>query len=262
MGQPFPVLFVSHGAPTFAVEPGLAGAALNSLGKELPTPHAVVILSPHWRSNRSIRVTGHAQPETVHDFGGFPDALYRLRYPAPGAPDLAASIVGTLSASGWEAEINQRRGRDHGAWVPLLHLLPSANVPVVQLSMPASMDPVSALRLGQALESLRSEDILIVASGSLTHNLYEFRGSGPDAAPYVEGFATWTASALARQDTDALINYRKEAPDAVRAHPTDEHFLPLFIALGAAGSDYQLRVLEGGVVHGVLSMDSYMFSNP
>lgn len=262
MGQPFPVLFVSHGAPTFAVEPGLAGAALNSLGKELPPPRAVVILSPHWRSSRGIRATASPQPETVHDFGGFPDALYQLRYSAPGDPALAKSIVETLVAAGWDAEIDDRRGWDHGAWVPLLHLLPSADVPVVQVSMPASLDPVSALRLGEALNPLRSEDILIVASGSLTHNLYEFRSSGQNAAPYVEGFANWTASALAQKDIQGLINYREEAPDGVRAHPTDEHFLPLFIALGAAGPDYHLRVLKGGVVHGVLSMDSYLFSNP
>ncbi|WP_454719818.1 MULTISPECIES: DODA-type extradiol aromatic ring-opening family dioxygenase [Cupriavidus] len=260
-----PVLFVSHGAPTFAVEPGLAGASLAALGQALPRPSAVVVISPHWQTRGGVRIGASAAPATVHDFGGFPEALYRLQYPAPGQPALAAQIQLLLEAAGWSATLDAQRGLDHGAWVPLMHLLPAANVPVVQVSLPTPLTPANALRLGQALRPLREQGVLIVASGSLTHNLYEFRASrhaAPDAAGYVADFARWTAQALRERQTAELLAYRDLAPGAERAHPTDEHFLPLFVALGAAGEGYDLRVLEGGITHGVLAMDSYLFDDP
>ncbi|WP_420996273.1 DODA-type extradiol aromatic ring-opening family dioxygenase [Cupriavidus sp. 30B13] len=257
-----PVLFVSHGAPTFAVEPGEAGASLAALGQALPRPSAVVVISPHWRTRGGVRIGTSQAPATIHDFGGFPEALYRLQYPAPGQPALAAQIQSLLGAAGWPATPDPQRGLDHGAWVPLLHLLPAADVPVVQVSLPAPLTPADAVRFGQALRPLREQGVLIVASGSLTHNLYEFRGAAPGAAEYVVEFARWTAETLRRGQIGKLLAYRDLAPDAERAHPTDEHFLPLFIALGAAGEDYALRVLAGGVVHGVLAMDSYLFDSP
>ena len=260
MNHPYPVLFVSHGAPTFAMDPGPAGAELAALGRELPSPRAIVIVSPHWMTRDGVRITGSKSPETIHDFGGFPAELYRLRYPAPGDPQLAQQIQELLSADGWSVAVDNHRGLDHGAWVPLLHLLPAANVPVVQVSMPMPLDPSGALQLGQSLRPLRQKGVMIIGSGSLTHNLYEFRGSDGAAAPYVEAFADWTANALAHADLAALMDYRMRAPEAARAHPTDEHFLPLFIALGAAGNEYVLRKLRGGVAYGVLAMDSYVFS--
>jgi len=264
-----PVLFVSHGAPTFAIEPGLAGASLAALGQALPRPGAVVVISPHWHTRGGVRIGASAAPATIHDFGGFPEALYRLQYPAPGQPALAARIQTLLGAAGWPATLDPQRGLDHGAWVPLMHLLPAADVPVVQVSLPAPLAPADALRLGQALRPLREQGVLIVASGSLTHNLYEFRASrdgSPEAAGdvtgYVVDFARWTAGALRDRQRDKLLAYRDLAPGAARAHPTDEHFLPLFVALGAAGENYTLRVLDGGITHGVLSMDSYLFDGP
>lgn len=260
MNHPYPVLFVSHGAPTFAMDPGPAGAELAALGRELPSPRAIVIVSPHWMTRDGVRITGSKSPETIHDFGGFPAELYRLRYPAPGDPQLAQQIQELLSADGWSVAVDNHRGLDHGAWVPLCHLLPAANVPVVQVSMPMPLDPSGALQLGQSLRPLRQKGVMIIGSGSLTHNLYEFRGSDGAVAPYVEAFADWTANALAHADLAALMDYRMRAPEAARAHPTDEHFLPLFIALGAAGNEYVLRKLRGGVAYGVLAMDSYVFS--
>lgn len=261
MKTSFPLLFVSHGAPMFAIEPGLAGQHLTELGRELPRPDAIVILSPHWMTRGEIRVTASAAPSTIHDFGGFPDALYQIQYPAPGAPALAARIVEMLQTAGWKSRLDANRGLDHGAWVPLRYLAPDADIPVVQVSMPASLDTREAWKLGQALKPLRDMNILIVASGSLTHNLYEFRGATPHGAQYVKDFAAWTAKTLASGNLDQLLDYKQYAPSAERAHPTDEHYLPLFIALGAAGDKYETRVLEGGVTYGVLAMDSYLFSS-
>lgn len=261
MKTSFPLLFVSHGAPMFAIEPGLAGKNLAELGRELPRPDAIVVVSPHWMTRDEVGVTASTTPKTIHDFGGFPDALYQIQYPAPGAPALAAQIVEMLQDAGWESRLDANRGLDHGAWVPLLYLAPEADIPVVQVSMPASLDTRNAWQLGQALKPLRDMNILIVASGSLTHNLYEFRGATPHGAQYVKDFAAWTAKSLASGNLDQLLDYKQYAPSAERAHPTDEHFLPLFIALGAAGDRYETRVVEGGVTHGVLAMDSYLFSS-
>ncbi|WEK07884.1 MAG: class III extradiol ring-cleavage dioxygenase [Candidatus Pseudomonas colombiensis] len=261
MNTSFPLLFVSHGAPMFAIEPGLAGQRLAELGRELPRPDAIVILSPHWMTRGEVNVTASTAPETIHDFGGFPDALYQFNYPAPGAPALAAHIVDLLQSAGWKSRLDPHRGLDHGAWVPLLYLAPEADIPIVQVSMPARLDTHQAWKLGQALKPLRDMNVLIVASGSLTHNLYEFRGATREGAGYVKEFAAWTARTLQAGHTDQLLDYKAHAPSAERAHPTDEHFLPLLIALGAAGEDYETRVLEGGVTYGVLAMDSYLFSS-
>lgn len=262
MNTLFPLLFVSHGAPSFAMEPGLAGKKLAELGRQLPQPDAIVILSPHWMTRDHVSVTASTLPKTIHDFGGFPDALYELSYPAPGAPELASHIVELLQTAGWDSRLDSNRGLDHGAWVPLLYLAPDADIPVVQVSMPATLDTRSAWKLGEALKPLREMNVLIVASGSLTHNLYEFRGATPHGADYVKQFAAWTAQTLQARNIDQLLDYKQYAPEAKRAHPTDEHFLPLFIALGAAGEKYQTQVLEGGITHGVLAMDSYLFTSP
>ncbi|WP_095097771.1 class III extradiol ring-cleavage dioxygenase [Pseudomonas sp. Irchel 3A5] len=261
MNTSFPLLFVSHGAPTFAIEPGLAGPKLAELGRELPKPDAIVVLSPHWMTRGEVSVTASTAPKTIHDFGGFPDALYQVSYPAPGAPELASHIVDLLQTAGWKSRLDPARGLDHGAWVPLLYLAPEADIPVVQVSMPATLDTRSAWQLGVALKPLREMNVLIVASGSLTHNLYEFRGATAHGADYVKQFAAWTARTLQAGTIDQLLDYKQYAPSAERAHPTDEHFLPLFIALGAAGNSYQTMVLDGGITHGVLAMDSYLFTS-
>ena len=208
MNSPSPVLFVSHGSPMFAIEPGLAGKHLAELGRELPRPDAIVILSPHWMTRDGVAVTASATPPTIHDFGGFPDALYQIQYPAPGAPALAARIADMLQVRGWTSRLDTDRGLDHGAWVPLSYLAPQADIPVVQVSMPAALDTRGALKLGRALKPLRDMNVLIVASGSLTHNLYEFRGATPHGAQYVKDFAAWTAKTLAPGNLQQLLDYR------------------------------------------------------
>ncbi|HOX67774.1 MAG TPA: class III extradiol ring-cleavage dioxygenase [Phycisphaerae bacterium] len=252
-----PSLFVSHGAPTFALEPGVAGAALSALGRRLPPLSAVLIVSPHWITT-GFRVTSGTRPATIHDFSGFPPALYELQYPAPGDPARAAEIVRLLASAGIDVTLDAQRGLDHGAWVPLRHLLPTASTPVLQLSLSDTLDARGALRLGEALRPLREQGVLVVGSGSLTHNLGEFRGPATEAG-YVADFVQWIRQAVAERDTAALVDYRHRAPHAVRSHPTEEHFLPLLVAVGATSDADRVDVIEGGTLYGMLSMESYVF---
>jgi len=254
-----PVLFVSHGAPTFALEPGRLGPQLTVFGRSLPRPKALLVVSPHWMT-RGLRVATTAAPATVHDFGGFPRALFELQYPAPGAPELARRTQEVLRAAGWPAEADDNQGLDHGAWVPLRFLYPEADVPVFQLSLPASLDAKQAYALGQALRPLRAEGVLVVGSGSLTHNLYEFRmHDDGHEAEYAREFAAWVRQVVEARDDERLQQALAIAPHAKRAHPTAEHFLPLLVAAGAASPEDKVRTLEGGITYGVLSMDSYVF---
>jgi 4,5-DOPA dioxygenase extradiol len=253
-----PSIFVSHGAPTFAIEPGVAGAQLRALGRALGKPTAILVVSPHWMT-RGVQITATDQPETVHDFGGFPRALYGIQYPAPGSPQFAARVREVLHAGGISASLDAHRGLDHGAWVPLLHLYPDADVPVLQVSIPIDTDPQKALELGRALAPLAEEGVLIVGSGSLTHNLYEFRMGDAQEAGYAREFSEWIRQAVLEGDTDRLVHALERAPHAQRAHPTTEHFLPLLVAAGAASTAAPATVLDGGIRHGVLAMESYVF---
>ena len=253
-----PSLFVSHGAPTFALEPGIAGPQLERLGRTLERPRAVLVVSPHWMT-RDVAVSSAPMPQTMHDFGGFPEALYRIQYPAPGHPELAQTAASLLAQAGHRVALDPQRGLDHGAWVPMRYLYLQADVPVFQVSMPATLDPESAWLFGEALSSLSEQGVLIVGSGSLTHNLREFRqGHGRDET-YVQEFVDWMQAAVLARDRDLLLQTLTRAPHAARAHPTVEHLLPLFVAAGAAAADAPASVLPGGITHGMLSMDAYLF---
>lgn len=251
-------LFVSHGAPTFALEPGLIGPALAQLGGRLPRPEAILVVSPHWMTS-GVQVGTGASPGTLHDFNGFPPELYRLQYPAPGHPKLARRAL-ELLAGEWRPQENSCRGLDHGAWVPLMHLFPDATVPVFQVSMPKNLNSQSAWHLGQALQPLEREGVLIIGSGSLTHNLYEVRWGDTRSAAYVETFTRWVREAVVQGDTDRLLATLDAAPHAHRAHPTPEHFLPLLVAAGAAGTGATGVAIGGGIEHGVLAMDGFVFN--
>jgi 4,5-DOPA dioxygenase extradiol len=257
---PAPSLFVSHGSPMFALEPGLLGPALQRIGRALPDLAAVVIVSPHWQT-RGVRVAASPAPETIHDFGGFPPPLYALQYTPPGAPELAGEVAAMLANAGFDVAIDTQRGLDHGAWVPMRYLKPDADVPVFQVSLPHDLDAAGALRLGRALAPLRARGVLVLGSGSLTHNLYEFRQHIRDPE-YAQAFADWVADAVRRRDIDALVDYRARAPHGERAHPTEEHYLPLLVAIGASSGDDTASLVEGGMTHGVLSMDSFGFGLP
>ena len=255
-----PSIFISHGSPMFVLEPGVLGPNLRAIGQSLRGITAVLVVSPHWQT-RGVRVGGSAAPETIHDFGGFHEPLYQLQYPAPGAPTLAQEAASLLVQAGFEATLDDHRGLDHGAWVPLRYLFPDAGVPVFQVSLPQHIDAAGALRLGQALAPLRERGVLVVGSGSLTHNLYEFRQHIRDPE-YAQQFVDWIRDAVAARDVEALVDYRRRAPHAARAHPTGEHYLPLLVAAGASFATDATRVVEGGMTYGVLSMDSFAFGLP
>ena len=255
-----PALYVSHGAPLFAVDAGETGPALTRWGKavraQFPALRGVVVMSPHWMARTPQVMTG-PQPATWHDFGGFPPALYQLQYPAPGAPALAQEVLDLLQAAGVAAQGDAQRPFDHGAWVPLMHLFPEADLPVVQVALPVGAGPAEVHAMGAALRGLRSQGVLVLGSGSMTHNLAEFFGGAREPAPYVIEFSRWIESALARGDLKALLNYRSLAPHAERAHPTEDHFLPLFFALGAAGDDLHANYLSREVMYSMLAMDAF-----
>jgi 4,5-DOPA dioxygenase extradiol len=255
-----PTLFVSHGSPMTAVEPGAAGPAWAKLAAALPKPRAILIASAHWETELPM-LTGNPAPGTIHDFAGFPDALYALRYPAKGAPDVAAEASALLKQGGITAGIDGCRGLDHGAWVPLMHMYPGADVPVVQLSIQPARGAAHHLELGRALAPLSDRGVLIVGSGHVTHNLRDWmlNRRRPNDLRYVAVFSDWVAQQLGNDDRDALIAWRERGPDAGRAHPTDEHFLPLLVAFGAAGARPRVARAHRDVVDGALSMDAYRF---
>jgi 4,5-DOPA dioxygenase extradiol len=250
-------LFISHGSPMFALEPGRLGANLAALGRTLSGMTAVLVVSPHWQT-RGVRVATTPTPATLHDFGGFPAPLYQLQYPAPGAPQQAAQAALALQAAGFDVATDPQRGLDHGAWVPLRHLLPQADIPVFQVSMPHDLDVAGALRMGRALAGLRAQGVLLIGSGSLTHNLYEF-GRPVGDPEYAEAFAEWVHKAVLAHDIAALVDYRRRAPHAVRAHPTEEHFLPLLVAIGASHATEPAQRIDEGMTDKVFSMDSFAF---
>ena len=252
-----PSLYISHGSPMLALEPGESGPALKHLAAQLAKPKAIVLLSAHWES-ADLRVASHPAPETWHDFGGFPRELYAVQYPAPGDPALAARIVQLLATHGLPAQLDAKRPFDHGAWVPLSLMYPAADIPVVQVSLPSQLGPAGLNEVGQALASLRSEGILIIGSGSITHNLRELDWqAGPESVePWAKAFRDWMIEKLAADDEAALHQYRQKAPFAVKNHPSDEHLLPLYFARGAGGP---FSIAHQGWTLGALGMDIYRF---
>jgi len=255
-----PSLFVSHGSPMLAIQESPAHHFLKNLGATLPTPSAILVASAHWESMGGPAVSVTAKPETIHDFGGFPQALFDIQYPAAGAPQLAARAVELLKQGGFPVGVSTSRGLDHGAWVPLRLIYPQADIPVFQVSVVRGATPADHFRIGQALQALRDENVLILGSGSLTHNLYEFRGQHIDSAvpAWVSEFDIWMKKCLEENDVDVLLNYRSLAPYASRNHPSEEHLLPLFVALGAGGAG-NVRHLHSSYEYGILAMDMFAF---
>jgi 4,5-DOPA dioxygenase extradiol len=278
----FPAIYVSHGSPMLAIDPGPTGAAFDALGVRLRAlkPKAVLVISAHWIYS-TLAVGTRTRQEAWHDFGGFPRELYALRYDAPGSPDLAARVKSLIEAAaipgaGFVAE-DEDRPLDHGAWMPLRHFFPDADVPVVQLAFNPYLSPATQIEIGRALAPLRAEGVLVIGSGSFTHNLQEVFGGGerkaqhgPETEPYVDAFRGWMADALnealATGDTGRIADYRTQAPFARRAHPTDEHLLPFYVTLGAAigadaraGQDASVARVADEVTYGVLAMDTFVF---
>jgi len=257
-----PTLFISHGSPTLAIERSPARDFLAGYGAALGKPRAIVIASAHFVTSRPA-VVGDERPGMIYDFYGFPDALRQIVYPAPGDPLVAMKVAGLLQQAGFAPAIVTGRGYDHGAWVPLSLLYPQADVAVVQVAVQPHLGPAHHLAVGRALASLRDEGILVIGSGSATHNLHEFyRGtrSPDDPVPeWVRGFDAWVHEKVAAGATDDLVNYRTRAPFAQENHPTEEHFLPLHVALGAAGERATGELAHSSYASGVLSMSAYVF---
>ncbi|MGZ5064973.1 MAG: 4,5-DOPA-extradiol-dioxygenase [Usitatibacter sp.] len=251
-----PALFLSHGAPTLAVEETDETRAWAKLAAELPRPKAILAVSAHWDTNAPM-VSTAVKPETIHDFSGFPRALYEQRYPAPGAAELAKRVVELASKAGMPCASDPSRGLDHGAWVPLKWMYPAADIPVTQLSVQSRRGARHHFDLGKALAPLRDEGVLILASGGIVHNLREIQWQAREPVAWAKAFNDWMADGVSRGAVDELLDYRERAPSAVRSHPTDEHLEPFFVALGAGG--LPARRLELGFVLGSLGMDSYVF---
>jgi 4,5-DOPA dioxygenase extradiol len=255
-----PSIFVSHGSPMLAITPTPARDFLTQLGTMSPRPRAVLMVSAHWETERPM-VNAVARNQTIHDFGGFPRALFEIQYPAPGDAALATRIADLLTAAGFPTGIDHTRGLDHGAWVPMLLAYPKADLPVLQLSVQPHQGPGHAYAIGRALAPLRAEGILIIGSGSFTHDLRRFRGQAVDAPETedVTAFSAWMDQAIAAHDVDALIHYRTLAPHAADEHPTEEHLLPLFTALGAGATTPTAHRLHNSTEHAILRMDAYGF---
>lgn len=254
-----PAVFLSHGAPTLAVEDGSDTRAWATLARELPRPQSILAISAHW-DTREPAVSGALQPQTLHDFNGFPKELYQQRYAAPGAPHLAAEIVRLLAAAGHACTVDASRGLDHGAWVPLKWMYPEADIPVTQLSVQSHLGPRHHYEIGRALAPLREQGVLVLASGGIVHNLGDLewhRRGVRDPSAWAREFNDWIAARVANASVEELLNYRALAPNAARSHPTEEHFDPFFVGLGAGGRP--ARRLELGFDLGTLGMDGYLF---
>lgn len=254
-----PSLFLSHGAPTLALADSAAGRFLDGLAGLLPArPRAIVVASAHYMAPGPT-LGAAPQPPTIHDFGGFPPALYQLRYPAPGAVDLAADVAGRLRAAGLPPQVDPRRGLDHGVWVPLLRAFPEADIPVLPLAVDPTRDASYHHRLGEALAPLRDDGVLLIGSGGFVHNLGDIDWQARDdrRTAWATDFADWMRERLLAGDRPALLDWQRQAPHARHAHPTVEHLMPLFVALGAGGA---ARELHHSTELGSLALDAFAFA--
>lgn len=254
-----PSLFISHGGPNIAIHSSKSHYFLKELPRLLPAaPRAIVIISAHWNTPQ-LTVGNARQYDTIYDFSGFEPGLYELKYRAAGDDAVAAEVLHHLREFGFDVTVNQERGLDHGAWIPLMLMYPEATIPVIQLSVQPHQHALHHFHIGKALAPLRQENILLIGSGSMTHNLYEaFRGTKQETPPWVGEFTAWIYEQLENGDIERLLNWQTEAPYAKENHPTPEHFLPFFMALGAS-SLTGFRAMHTDTEYRVLAMDTIAF---
>lgn len=261
MMNSLPSIFLSHGAPDLPIRDGAVSNFLRSLNRQFSKPKAILVISAHWNSDPPM-VSAARHPRTIYDFSGFSSQLYKLSYPALGSPELSDRVVDLLTQAGIPCEKHPTRGFDHGAWTPLLLAYPDADIPVTQLSIQYFHDPLHHWQIGLALEPLRHEGVLIIGSGSATHNMYAFDESYSAEPPdWVQVFDKWLAQNISEGNQEALIHYRQRAPYAKENHPTDEHLMPLFVAMGAGGANAKGKQLHSSYTYGVFSMAAYAFTN-
>ena len=265
--RPLPTLFLSHGSPMTALEPREAGAFMQRLGpaieREFGRPRAIVVISAHSLTRAPV-LLGAPRHEAVYDFGGFDPKLQILRYDAPGAPELATRVAALLAGAGIAAHVLAEGGLDHGIWTPLRYMFPDADVPVLPLAWPPDWAPQQLFALGEALAPLAAEGVLIIGSGSITHNLGRvFAGGMRDveraATPESTAFRDWFRARSESADWQPLFDYRRQAPHADLMHPTDEHLLPWYVAAGAGGRATPARRIHASLTYGELGMDAYAF---
>ena len=248
-----PALFISHGAPTLAIEQSTTTSALARIGQNLPKPRAIVIMSAHWQSAK-LEISSNPQPKTWHDFSGFAPELYELQYPVAGQPALAETLAHQLTTRGITCRVNPMRACDHGVWAPLKHLYPQADVPIVQISLPQHYDSMACYQLGAQLARLREEQILVIGSGSITHNLQSLRWQADSIDQTAKEFKRWLLQQL-KTDIPTALDWQ-QYPYYKNIHPSDEHLLPLFFALGAG---QRVSVVHQSMAHHSLGMDIYRF---
>ncbi len=253
-----PSLFIAHGAPTLALEEHAYTRALQVLSRQLPRPRAVVLFSAHWESPVQL-VSGAQQHSLIYDFYGFPDEMYQLTYPAKGDADVTAQIRRLFTDAGIACEIDDRRGLDHGAWVVLRLLYPDAAIPVVALSVNPMLPPREQYRIGRALAPLRQQDILIIGSGGTVHNLRRIGWNSTTADDWAVQFDDWIADRLQTWDLELLFEYEAQAPHAREAVPRNEHFIPLFLAMGAADDNRKAALVHRSYQYGSLSLSCWQF---
>jgi 4,5-DOPA dioxygenase extradiol len=256
-----PTLFISHGAPDLVLTPLPARDFLRTWGEHFPRPRAIVVASAHWEDSDVVKVSTVESPRTIHDFGGFDPRLREMHYRAPGAPALAARVLALLGEAGVPAAADTTWGLDHGAWVPLMLMYPEADIPVIQVSVNGQGTPAVHFALGRALAALRTEGVLVIGSGALTHALHAVAPPAYNtAAPVcVHRFDDWVEDCLARHDEAALLDSLAQAPALTENHPSLEHYLPLFVALGAAGPEWRAEVCHQSVSYRILRMDMLAF---
>lgn len=256
-----PAIFIGHGAPTELLETGAFQDSLKKFGEQNRKPAAVVVVSAHWLTRETIEINSSTQPETIYDYGGFPQAMYEVDYPAPGNADLAQKIKTLLSS--FKTELNPAHGLDHGAWIPLKMIYPAADIPVVQVSIPFALSPQKIFELGKALAVLRDENILLMGSGNITHNIQTANFGNKYAAPqtWAQEFKTWVKTQISSNSIDNLYNFKTLAPHARLSHPYPDHFYPLFFVLGAKNPVDQQFDIYDQFHYGTLSMWSFGFNH-
>ena len=253
-------LFISHGAPDLMIRQTPAHDFLKNLANDFEKPKAIIVFSAHFESEE-IEITGNFRLQTIHDFSGFPPELHKMTYDAEGSPELAAEILQIFREMDFVAKINPKRGLDHGAWVPLKLIYPAADIPVIQISLQSSQSPIYHYKIGRIIAQLKEKNILIIGSGSITHNLaMAFQNKEKPTPAWVENFSEAIYQKLQNQDIAAIINWY-DLESAQENHPSFEHFIPLLIAMGAAGGEFRTKRLHHSFDYSVLAMDCYVFTD-
>ncbi|KAL8170799.1 hypothetical protein V2J09_022603 [Rumex salicifolius] len=258
--------YISHGSPTLSIDDTLPARHFLQSWKDKvvagPRPKAILVISGHWEADVPSVNAVQGPLDTIYDFYGFPKPMYQIKYPAPGAPELANRVKELLTQSGFDrVNVDKRRGLDHGAWVPLMLMYPEADIPVCQLSVQTNKDATYHYHMGKALSPLMDEGVLVLGSGSATHNLRKLRmDDGSKPVPWAAEFDTWLENALVGQRYEEVNEWEKRAPHAKTAHPWPDHFYPLHVAIGAAGGDPKAELVHRSWGLGTLSYASYRFT--